>query len=161
MMNKYIEKILNKLFGKVEYVVTIVDSSGSVKRSNGLSTIKEVDELIADVNSDRYMNVQKIEKIRRYDFKHDKEILHSPLFFVAENVTEAEYVDDQEYSFLKKHESLTNIKRVSSPEMINTGGDGVNEPSYYELYCMKKKLFIEPQPVECQVKECDSYDLKS
>ena len=47
------------------------------------------------------------------------------------------------------------------PEMINTGGDGVNEPSYYELYCMKKKLFIEPQPVECQVKECDSYDLKS
>lgn len=113
-----IEKILNKLFGKVEYVVTIVDSSGSVKRSNGLSTIKEVDELIADVNSDRYMNVQKIEKIRRYDFKHDKEILHSPLFFVAENVTEAEYVDDHEYSFLKKHESLTNIKRVSSKEQF-------------------------------------------
>lgn len=45
------------------------------------------------------------------------------------------------------------------PEMINTGGDGIHEPVYKEPYCKKKKIFIEPQPSEDQVKECDGFEL--
>lgn len=41
------------------------------------------------------------------------------------------------------------------PKMINMGGDGVNEPAYEELYCEKKRIFIEPQPPEDQVKPGD------
>jgi hypothetical protein len=44
------------------------------------------------------------------------------------------------------------------PKMINTGGDGVHEPTYEELYCKKKEMFIEPQPPEDQVKECDCFE---
>lgn len=44
------------------------------------------------------------------------------------------------------------------PEMINMGGDGVHEPAYKELYCKKKKMFIELQPPENQVKECDGFE---
>lgn len=42
--------------------------------------------------------------------------------------------------------------------MINTGGDGVHEPAYKEPYCKKKEIFIEPQPPEDQVKECDGFE---
>lgn len=44
------------------------------------------------------------------------------------------------------------------PKMINMGGDGVHEPAYEELYCKKKEMFIEPQPPEDQVKECDGFE---
>lgn len=44
------------------------------------------------------------------------------------------------------------------PKMINTGGNGVDEPVYEELYCKKKKIFIEPKPPEDQVKECDGFE---
>jgi hypothetical protein len=43
------------------------------------------------------------------------------------------------------------------PEMINTGGDGRNEPVYMELYCKKKQIFIEPFLPEEQIKECDFF----
>ena len=46
------------------------------------------------------------------------------------------------------------------PEMVNMGGDGINEPSYKEFYCNKKKIIIEPQPPETQVKECDCFESK-
>ena len=44
------------------------------------------------------------------------------------------------------------------PKMINTGGDGVHEPAYEELYCKKKEMVIEPQPPEDQVKKCDGFE---
>jgi len=44
------------------------------------------------------------------------------------------------------------------PKMINTGGNGVHEPSYMELYCKKKDIFIEPLPPEEQIKECDCFE---
>jgi len=44
------------------------------------------------------------------------------------------------------------------PKMINMGGDGVNEPAYEEFVCEKKKIIIEPQPPESQVKECDGFE---
>jgi len=45
-----------------------------------------------------------------------------------------------------------------APKMINTGGDGIHDPAYEELYCKKKEMFIEPQPPEDQVKECDGFE---
>jgi len=44
------------------------------------------------------------------------------------------------------------------PKMINMGGDGVNEPAHEEFVCDKKKIIIEPQPPEDQVKECDGFE---
>lgn len=45
------------------------------------------------------------------------------------------------------------------PKMVNTGGDGIQEPSYMELFCEERRLFIEPQPIEDRVKDCDSFKL--
>lgn len=45
------------------------------------------------------------------------------------------------------------------PKMINTGGDGIHEPAYEDLYCAKKKRFIEPELPEYQIKECDGFEL--
>lgn len=38
-----------------------------------------------------------------------------------------------------------------------TGGDGIYDPAHDELYCEKKKIFIEPRPLEDRVKECDEF----
>jgi hypothetical protein len=45
------------------------------------------------------------------------------------------------------------------PEMINTGGNNSHNPAYEELYCKKKKIFIDPQLPEFQIKECDGFEI--
>lgn len=45
------------------------------------------------------------------------------------------------------------------PKMVFTGGDGEHELAYEELYCAKKKRFIEPELPEYQIKECDGFEL--
>lgn len=67
---------------------------------------------------------------------------------------ELEAVDNALYTLLTA--GLCDNCKV--PKMINTGGDGVHEPAYEELYCEKKKIFIAPQPPEDQVKECDGFE---
>jgi hypothetical protein len=110
-IKKYIQNILYKYIGKKEYVVTAVSVDGEVKHGT-FFTIKEVDDFVNKINVEKYYDVQKIEKIRKCHFKYNKEIIHSPLWFSLENVTEDEFCVNHEYSFLKKHESLQNVKRV-------------------------------------------------
>lgn len=109
----YFKKILFKYIGTPEYIVTAVNVSGQVEKYI-CNTKKEVDAAVIEINNDIYWDVQKIEKFRRYDFSYKNEIIHSPLHFCLDDVTEEEYVIDHNYSFLKKHDSLENIKRVSS-----------------------------------------------
>ena len=58
--------------------------------------------------------VQKIDKIRMFDFKYNKKIKHTPLHFQHDDVTEIFNLDDWDYRFLKKDKSLNNIIRSSS-----------------------------------------------
>jgi len=112
-MKNLFNKLVLKYIGKTQYIVTAVNVSGSVNNFKCYS-IKEVDDLVKDINFDRYFSVQKIEKLRKFKFNYNKEIIQSPLHFSLENVTEVDFVGDYKYSFLKKDESLKNIKRVSS-----------------------------------------------
>ena len=114
----YIQKTLNRYFGKIEYKVTIVSVSGNVEYYY-FPTIKEVDDFITKINAERYWDVQKIEKFRIYEFFYKKEIIHSPLHYSLPNVTENEYVFNHDYSFLKRHNSLKNIKRVSTKQPLH------------------------------------------
>lgn len=96
---------------KIEYVVTIVNVSGEVQ-NHTFYKLKSVDAFVSEVNMDTYWDVQKIEKFKKYNFKYDKEIVHSPLWFKLENVTETHSCNKCDYSFLKKHDSLIHIKRI-------------------------------------------------
>lgn len=111
-MKTYIKNIFNKYIGNIEYIVTIVNVSLLVEK-RVFSNIKEVDEFVKLVNLEAYWDVQKIEKIRRFSFAYNKEIVHSPLHFCVEDVTEMRNCDNYDYSFLKKHESLLNVNHVS------------------------------------------------
>ena len=105
---------MSKKSGKVEYVVTALNVNGQVQKPI-VNTIKELDTLVAELNTDPYWSVQKIEKFKRYtDFVYDNEILQSALHFKFEGVTEMDSINSQEYSFMLKDKALTNIKRVRS-----------------------------------------------
>lgn len=114
----YIQKKLNTYFGKIEYKITIVSVSGDIEYYL-FPKIKEVDNFITKINAERYWDVQKIEKFRRYEFLYKKEIIHSPLYYSLSDVTENEYVFNHDYSFLKRHNSLKNIKRVSTKQPLH------------------------------------------
>jgi len=114
----WINHLVLKYVGRIEYVVTSVHVSGSVDVGN-YSTLKDVNAFVNDINTDRYWDVQKIEKFRRYDFKYHKEVLHSPMHFRIENVTEMETLNTYAFCFLLKHKSLTNTRRVSSKNAID------------------------------------------
>jgi len=107
---KYVKKFASKYIGSLEYVVTIVNVNGEVVR-NFCKNIKEVDAFVIEINGETYYDVQKIEKFRRYSFKYNKKVLHTPLWFEYDNVTEMYNCDNMEYSFLKIDESLTNVIR--------------------------------------------------
>jgi len=118
MKTNYFKTLLSKNKRKTEYNITTVNVNGNIK-SFRFYSIKDVDNFIIEINNEKYWNVQKIEKLRKYKFKYNKEIAHSPLFFDLENVTENDIVNNQDYSFLKKHKSLENINRVSSKGTLN------------------------------------------
>ena len=109
IINK-IKKLLNKYIGKTEYVVRLTSSCGEVCIST-YETMKEVDDVVDEVNSSTYHMISKIEKIRRLPFQYNKEVLHTPTMFSIDSVTERDMCDDYEYSFLKIHSSLKNVKR--------------------------------------------------
>lgn len=114
-MNK-LKALYNKYFGKTEYIITTVEKGGEVK-SFCLYNMKEVNDCISSFNSEKYWDVQKIEKIKRYNFIYNKEVKHSPLFFCIDDpstycITEMSNIDNQDYSFLIKHKSLKNVNRV-------------------------------------------------
>lgn len=112
-MKTYIKNILNNYIGRIEYIVSILDSSGRVMQYR-FYNLKDVDTFVADINLEKYVCVQKIEKIRRFSFTYDKQIIHSPLHFCLEDVTEMRNCDNHDYSFPKKHESLVNIQYTSN-----------------------------------------------
>lgn len=112
-MKTYIKNIFNKYIGRIEYRVFIIDSSGRVIQYC-FYTLKDVDTFVTDINLEKYVCVQKIEKIRRFSFIYNKQIIHSPLHFCLEDITEMRNCDNHDYSFPKKHESLKNIKYTSN-----------------------------------------------
>ena len=111
-MRKILNNFLKRYFGVIEYVLTLVNVDGEAKIIT-YGTIKKLDEIVFEINSEKYWFVQKIEKIRRYNFTYSKEVIHAPLWFTAKDVTEKENIDNYEYSYLIKDNSLKNIKRVS------------------------------------------------
>ena len=108
-----LQNIYYKYFGKIEYIVTIVNVSLSIK-TYSLYSLKDVDDFVISINNETYSDIQKIEKIRRFNFIYDKEVIHSPLHFCTKDITEMKNCNNYDYSFLKKHDSLDNVKLVSS-----------------------------------------------
>lgn len=112
-MKKLFKQIISKYIGNIQYVVTIINVSLSVQKHK-FNTIKEVDEFVDEINNEIYWMVQKIEKIRMFGFKYNKEIKHTPLHFQDDDVTEMYNLENWDYSFLKKDKSLNNIIRSLS-----------------------------------------------
>ena len=117
-MKTLIKNLINKYIGKIEYVVTIINVDGEGKQFS-FHKLKDVDIFVISTNNERYWFVQKIEKFRRCSFIYDKLVLHSPLHFHLDDETEMHKCkmkngDNHDFSFIKKHESLQNIERVSS-----------------------------------------------
>jgi hypothetical protein len=112
-MKKLFKQLISKYIGNIQYVVTIINVSLSVQKHK-FNTIKEVDEFVDEINNETYWMVQKIEKIRMFDFKYNKEIKHTPLHFQHDVVTEMYNLENWDYSFLKKDKSLNNIIRSLS-----------------------------------------------
>jgi hypothetical protein len=110
IMKKYINKLISKYIGNIEYIVTVVGFEGGVSQ-NKCKTIKEIDDLVNEINSSTYHQVQKIEKFRKYSYKYNKNVLHTPLWFQVDDVTEMHNCDDYDFSFLKINDSLTNVTR--------------------------------------------------
>lgn len=110
-MRKFFDKFVQKYFGKIQYITTIVNVSGTIE-TYGFNSLKELDIFVLNINGEKYWDIQKIEKFRRFSFQYKNQIIHSPLHFCLENVTEKAKFLGYEYSFLKKHESLLSVKRV-------------------------------------------------
>lgn len=104
---------MNNRSGKVEYQITILNVGGIVNQYIVYNK-KDLDSLVNEVNLDKYYSIQKIEKFKRYEYQYDKEIIQSPLHFDLTDITEIGCVDgvDRSFSFMLKHKSLLNIKRV-------------------------------------------------
>ena len=130
-MKKLFKQIISKYIGNIQYVVTIINVSLSVQKHK-FNTIKEVDEFVDEINNEIYWMVQKIEKIRMFDFKYDKKVKHTPLHFQHDAVTEMYNLEDWDYSFLKKDESLKNIIRSLSGGEKRKEKDIAEEPSIEE-----------------------------
>jgi len=112
-LKKLYNKYKSKYIGNIQYVVTIINVSLSVEKHQ-FNTIKQVDEFVDEINNENYWMVQKIEKIRMFDFQYEKNIKHTPLHFQHDAVTEMYNLENWDYSFLKKDKSLNNIIRSSS-----------------------------------------------
>ena len=112
LFRNFIIHITSKLFGNLEYVVTVVNTDGRrcIKRFKNL---KEVDDFVFEINNSTYYSVQKIEKIRKIDFEYNKTISHTPLWFRLDGTTEIQNIDNTDYSFLKIDKSLINVVRES------------------------------------------------
>ena len=112
-----LQNIFYKYFGKLEYLITIVNVSGSVKHFI-FYKLKDVNGFVSEINAETYLDIQKIEKFRRFEYTYKNKVIHSPLQFCLDDVTEIEYVTNHDYSFLKKHKSLKNINRVLSKKHL-------------------------------------------
>jgi hypothetical protein len=109
-MKKHIKQLISKYIGNIQYIVTIINVELSVQKHQFNNT-KQIDEFVDEINNERYWMVQKIEKIKIFDFKYNKKIKHTPLFTQHNTVTEMYNLNDWDYSFLKKDKNLNNIIR--------------------------------------------------
>lgn len=112
LFRKIINYITYKLFGNLEYVVTVVHTNGNITEMI-YKSLKEVDNFIIEINNSTYYSIQKIEKIRKFKFEYNKTISHKPLWFRLDGVTENHNIDSHEYSFLKIDKSLIHVIRES------------------------------------------------
>lgn len=103
---KWFNNLYNKYIGKIEYTITTLCVSGTVNKYT-VSSLKDVENLVKDINSEKYWCVQKIKKCRKYDFKFKKDVSHIPLHFNINDVTEI----DNGFSFPIKDKSLLKINR--------------------------------------------------
>jgi hypothetical protein len=111
MINR-IKTFISSIIGKLEYQIRIVSSDGTIKVLTA-NNIAEVDKLVIEVNNERYWQVERIDKIRRFKFTYHKQIQHRPLMFSHADVTEPYTVNGIQFSFLQKSKSLSNIIRKS------------------------------------------------
>jgi hypothetical protein len=118
MIKEFINKFKAKYIGNLKYVVTSINVSLSVNISS-FNSLVELNEFVNEINNEKYWMIQKIEKIRTFDFKYNENIKHTPLHFYKENVTEIYDIEDYEYRFLKKDNSLCNIKRTLTKSHLN------------------------------------------
>lgn len=109
-LKKLYNKYKSLYFGNIQYIVTIINVSLSVKLHQ-FNTKKQMDEFVVEINDDTYWMVQKIDKIRKFNFNYDEKIKHKPLHFQHDDVTEKYNLENHDYSFLKKDKSLINIIR--------------------------------------------------
>ena len=127
-----ITKLINKYIGKIEYIVTLLGVDGDIKKHT-FKSIKDVDIFVYEVNNETYWDVQKIEKIRRLDFIYNKDVIHTPLWFNMENVTELHNCNNHDFSFIKKDISLKNIKRQYSKKIQETIKQCNNDDNCFKI----------------------------
>jgi len=113
---KRLSKIWNLIFGKTEYILTVLSVNGEVVKYT-FSSLADVDICVSECNESIYGQVQKIEKIRRLEFTYDKMVLQQPLWFSGVDVTTTDYIGKQKYSFILPDKSLNNIKHVESKKL--------------------------------------------
>ncbi len=112
---RLIEKIKNRVFGKIEYHVEVVNVSMYGKIVI-LYSRKDLNEYIKSINESEYDMVRSVKKYRKFDFVFNGLILHSPVHFDSEGITESKKIKDSYngHRYLKKDESTPNVKPKKS-----------------------------------------------
>ena len=122
-----LKNIYLKYFGELKYIITLLGVDGSVEKYS-VGTKKELGEIIFKVNDERYWIVQKVEKIRCFEFSTDLKIYHTPLFFYNPEISEYHEIKNHKYSFNKIDKSLLNVERcVSKPEIVSCSSKKYND----------------------------------
>lgn len=112
-LQEFYKKYKDKYIGNIQYIVTIINVSSQVQKHNFVS-LGKLSEFVDEINNETYWMVQKIEKIRIFDFKYAKNITHSPLWFQHDAVTEVYNLNDTDYQFLKIDDSLIHVIRKNN-----------------------------------------------
>ena len=113
------KKFLEKCFGRLSYVATLVNMDGSIQY-HSFKSIKDVDKFVVEVNNESYWFISSIEKKRVFYFVYNKCVHQRKLFFQNDDTelvtVESVGKDDKpfvhDYSYLKIDKSLGNVKRV-------------------------------------------------
>lgn len=97
--------------GSIEFLVRIVNVSGQIE-NHTFDNLHDVNTFVIEINNEIYWMVQMIEMYKKFNFVYNEEIIHSPLHFSLENVTESDLIDNNNLSFLIIDKSLKNVKRT-------------------------------------------------
>lgn len=102
--------IMNKKYENIVYICTVINSDGRGYHAE-FDCEKELNDFINKINLDQYLMIQKIQKIKRFDYQYKNTIIHKPLCFNIDDICEKHKMEDgEEFTFLKKDESLINVE---------------------------------------------------